>query len=151
MSRSIYKLVYVSSASKPMSQGEILELLEISRQNNFLLDVTGILLCYEGNFFQLLEGEKETVKDLYAKISEDGRHRGVIRIFSEVAEEREFPNWSMGYKLVDGSWDHEFREGLNDIFKNGGLDLEDTVVRGASIKVHKLLNSFRKISGIAVP
>ncbi len=148
MSQSIYKLVYVSSASLPVTNKEMYDLLEKSRQNNFRLEITGILLCYEDNFFQLLEGDKETVKSLYAKISDDPRHRGILRIFSETTSEREFPKWSMGFKLIDDEWDHEFREGLNDIFKNGGLDLNDTVINGASIKVHKLLKSFKRISGI---
>lgn len=150
MSQSIYKLVYVSSASLPMTSQEMYDLLEKSRQNNYLLDITGILLCYEDNFFQLLEGEKATVKQLYSKISGDPRHRGILRIFSETTAQREFPEWSMGFKLIDNSWNQEFREGLNNIFKNGGLDLNDTVVNGASIKVHKLLKSFRHISGIEV-
>ena len=148
MSQPIYKLVYVSSASETTTYEDMMDLLEKSRVNNMRLGITGLLLCYEDNYFQLLEGEKSVVMKLYEKISLDPRHKGIIRIFAESKSFREFPSWSMGYKLIDSSWDVEFREGLNDMFKNGGLDLNDTVVQGASIKIHRLLDSFRQISGI---
>ena len=150
MSHSIFKLVYVSSASYPMSRDEIMSVLEISRKNNSERGITGLLLCYEDNFFQLLEGEEHEVKILYEKILGDPRHKGVLKLLSESSTSREFPNWSMGFKLVDGSWDDEFREGLNDVFKSGELDLNNVTLQSASKKVQKLLTSFKHISGMVV-
>ena len=87
---------------------------------------------------------------MYEKILGDPRHKGVLKLLSESSPSREFPNWSMGFKLVDGSWDDEFREGLNDVFKSGELDLNNVTLQSASKKVQKLLTSFKHISGMVV-
>jgi hypothetical protein len=89
--------VYVSSAIKPFSQTELLDLLAQSRDNNTSLGITGMLLYKDGNFMQVLEGEEETVQALIAKIAHDPRHRGMIILLRGPLEERQFPDWSMGF------------------------------------------------------
>jgi hypothetical protein len=89
--------VYVSSAIKLFAQSELLGLLEKSRENNAKLGITGMLLYKDGNFMQVLEGEEIAVRVLYTKIGCDPRHRGMITILEGPLEERQFPNWSMGF------------------------------------------------------
>jgi hypothetical protein len=97
----MYLLVYVSSAVNLFSDDELAELLEKSRKNNHRLGITGILLYKDGNFMQFLEGPKEAVVSLAAKIKDDPRHHGLIVLLQEEHEEREFEEWSMGFKKLD--------------------------------------------------
>ena len=134
MSESVFQLVYVSSATDAVSQRTMADLLEVSRQNNAKLNITGLLLCYENNFFQLLEGEETAVKNLYKKISMDPRHKGILQLLADVNEGRDFPDWSMCYKLLDDSDDMLLKEGMSDIFQNGQLNLDDAKIKDVSPK-----------------
>ncbi len=93
-----YYLVYVSSATVPFSTQDLADLLVVSRNNNSKLDITGILLYKEGNFLQLLEGDENEVKKLYSKIELDVRHGGAIVLTDGFEDERQFPDWSMGFR-----------------------------------------------------
>ena len=94
-------LTYVSTASRDLSKDDLDELLAQCRKNNAELGVTGMLLYKDGNFMQVLEGEESAVRSLYAKISNDPRHKGEILLQQGVQEERQFPDWSMGYRNLE--------------------------------------------------
>lgn len=95
---ALFFLVYVSSATRPFSRSDLEELLATSRDNNARAGITGMLLYKEGNFMQVLEGEEEAVRAVYDKIGEDPRHRGEITLQEGFTEERQFPDWSMGFR-----------------------------------------------------
>jgi hypothetical protein len=92
--------VYVSSAVKLFTDEELVELLRISRENNARQDITGMLLYKDGNFMQFLEGPRENVCALLAKIKHDPRHRGMIVLLQSEHQERDFSEWSMGFKSL---------------------------------------------------
>lgn len=94
------RLVYVSSATKEMSQEELVALLQQSREKNKEKNLTGMLLYANGNFFQILEGEEQDVIALYNKIIEDERHRNCFEIDQSEITERTFGDWSMGFKYL---------------------------------------------------
>jgi hypothetical protein len=91
-------LVYVSSAVKPFTDPELKELLARSRAKNHALGLTGMLLYKDGNFLQLLEGEADAVRALYAVIAQDPRHRDCTIIAEEPVSGRQFREWSMGFR-----------------------------------------------------
>lgn len=91
-------LVYASLATQPFSQEELADLLTVCRLNNRRLDVTGILLHNEGRFLQVLEGDEDVIRALYDKIARDPRHRGASVVLRQRITEREYPEWSMGFK-----------------------------------------------------
>lgn len=95
--RSMYQLIYVSSARELLSKEELLSILKKSRESNLRLGITGLLLYKEGNIMQLLEGDKALVDRVFARVSEDDRHFNVITLFRGEVPQREFPDWSMGY------------------------------------------------------
>lgn len=97
----MFYLVYASSATRPFSEADLSDLLETSRENNARLGITGMLLYKDGNFMQVLEGEEETVRALYEKIGTDPRHDGAITLHQSFAQERQFPDWSMGFRNLD--------------------------------------------------
>ena len=74
------------------------ELLEQCRENNAKLGITGMLLYKDCNFMQVLEGEESTVREIYAKIGSDPRHKAEILLQRGTQEERQFPGLSMGYR-----------------------------------------------------
>ncbi|MEO6289132.1 MAG: BLUF domain-containing protein [Ginsengibacter sp.] len=95
----IYHLVYVSSAVGPITKAGFSDILSTSRFNNKLKDITGILLYYEGNIMQVLEGEEESVMKLYNKIKLDSRHH-ITRMVSTKSAQRSFPDWPMSFKML---------------------------------------------------
>ena len=60
-----------------------------------------MLLYQEGNFMQMLEGEKQVVLELYDTIMSDNRHKGVLKMLTGDIQERNFKDWSMGFFNMD--------------------------------------------------
>ena len=98
MQNSIYRVVYVSSEAGLFDKAALLDLLNKARENNHKLGVTGMLLYKDGDFIQLLEGERATVQALYRTIAGDPRHTGATLILEEETPERIFSDWSMGFR-----------------------------------------------------
>lgn len=94
---NLIQIIYASSAWQLLSEDEILNILEVSRENNAKRNITGILLYKDGNFLQVLEGDEEAVTRLYQTIERDQRHKGLILLAKRKIAEREFPDWSMGF------------------------------------------------------
>jgi hypothetical protein len=94
------RLIYVSSATEPLGEQALVELLDQSRKRNRSLNVTGMLLYADGNFIQVLEGETVDVYAIYESILNDSRNHGNIAIEKEPIEQRDFPDWSMGFEHI---------------------------------------------------
>ena len=99
----MFFLVYVSSAVAPFTPPELVDLLAKSHENNGKLSISGMLLYKDGNFMQVLEGEEEAVRTLYAKIGRDPRHRGLLTLLQGGLAERQFPDWSMGFRYLSAA------------------------------------------------
>ena len=91
-------IIYASSAVKLFTEEEILELLEKSQQNNEKSGITGMLLYHDGNFIQVIEGPNEAVVELYNTIKKDRRHHHVTLLGQDPIPERQFANWTMGFR-----------------------------------------------------
>jgi hypothetical protein len=117
--------IYVSAASQSMGEDELASLLSHARENNGRLGLTGMLLFSEGSFFQVLEGEVETVERLYVRIAADPRHRQVTKVLQEPIAERAFASWTMGF-LQPSRAQLKILIGRNDFFGDAscfhGLD-----------------------------
>ncbi len=97
----MHHLIYVSSATIPFSNQDLLDLLERARATNTALGITGILLYKGGNFMQCLEGGREVVTTLYERIATDRRHRGCMILLQGEQAETRFPTWSMAFRDLD--------------------------------------------------
>lgn len=113
----MYKIIYFSTARKDLKEKELNELLLKARAYNVINNITGILLSIEGDFLQILEGTKENVEFLYEKIKKDDRHNEIVTISESRISERQFPDWSMGFKLT-GYIDIDKIESLEFFNKN---------------------------------
>jgi hypothetical protein len=111
----MHHLIYLSSASRPFSASELHELLARSQHNNESMGLTGLLLYKDGNFLQALEGEKEVVEKVFSKIELDRRHHGILVLFNEEIQERDFSAWTMGFHDLSAAGHDGFDEILNEI------------------------------------
>lgn len=100
------RLTYISKFSRPLSAEEIEAIGEISSKNNQRQNITGVLLCSQGIFFQILEGEEGIIDRLYGKILRDNRHDDILCLNAERdIQERLFPDWSMRAINLDENTD----------------------------------------------
>ncbi len=88
-----YAISYVSTANIDFQDQEIEDMMIKTSQFNFDKKITGILLYNERNFFQLIEGEKETIQKLYEKIKQDSRHDNIIKILEKTVFEPAFDGY----------------------------------------------------------
>jgi|GEM_PF-1350717 len=133
------QLAYVSKATGPMGDDELLALLTKARKNNFRRGVGGILLFRDGVFLQVLEGKEADVDATFAKVEKDPRHYGVKVLSREPAAARQFKDWRMGFvtpealiqanpaftaALTSSSepFDGDFVQSLVSLFRSGAMD-----------------------------
>jgi Sensors of blue-light using FAD len=121
----LYELVYDSMAVQRNLQGEeLLRILQSSRKHNLEWGITGLLLYHHGEFVQLLEGEREAVRQLYYDVlCKDVRHTALTVAWEQAVHHRSFPDWSMGFaKPLD--LDPARTQGLEGYLRDGvkGLD-----------------------------
>lgn len=102
-----YAIFYVSTAVKDLNRQEIDKILNYAKQYNNENNLTGILLYSEGNFFQVLEGEKSEVLKIYDQIQEDERHYNIIKIFSKEVPQRTFDGYEVDYISEDARYSSE--------------------------------------------
>lgn len=96
----MHHILYLSKVSTPLQEAELVRLLEQARANNKRRNITGILVYSDRQFMQLLEGEEADVASLYAKLSQDPRHAGLIKLADKPIGARSFAEWSMAFRLV---------------------------------------------------
>lgn len=99
-----YAISYVSTASEQLTETEIKKTLEFSKNWNTDHDITGILLFSEGNFFQVLEGDKELLQNLFERIKSDSRHYNVMRIFGKEIDNAKFTGYAANFITVDSQF-----------------------------------------------
>ena len=93
----MFELIYRSIAHTDITPADISDILNTARTFNEKNNITGCLIFHDGEFIQLLEGNKKLVKDLYANIEKDKRHAHVTLLAEEKKKERMFQHWSMAF------------------------------------------------------
>lgn len=128
----LLRIVYASSAVRPLGPGDLGQIVRTSRTNNAAVDVTGALLYHDGSFMQALEGPPAAVEAVYGRVEADPRHRGILTLLRERTETRAFPTWSMG--LLDPE----------AVPEDGVVPLFDAAAPGPE-RAHRLLHAFRTV------
>jgi len=98
-----YCIVYTSSVTSLLSSAELDKIRYQSQLKNQSMDITGILLYFNGCLIEVLEGPEKSVKELFKKISHDPRHSQLIQLYASPIRKRSFPGWFMGYKSLSSS------------------------------------------------
>jgi hypothetical protein len=92
---SLYRLIYCSRAVVPIDYQTLRSIEEVSSRNNEQVGVTGFLLATNSRFFQVLEGDIESVNEVYNKVVKDSRHTDLLLLSYGPVSQRQFADWSM--------------------------------------------------------
>ncbi|WP_303311918.1 BLUF domain-containing protein [Hymenobacter sp. BT730] len=117
----MHHIVYHSYAVGQQSTDDLTFLLQQARANNLRLGITGLLLYGNGSFVQVLEGEEEAVREVYAKIQADYRHTRVHTLADGPIQARMFKDWSMGFQPLSGE-NFERLSGYINPYRSNFLD-----------------------------
>jgi hypothetical protein len=93
----LIRLVYVSTAVDSVDLNEFKKILATAQNNNAARDLSGMLAFNSKVFLQALEGSREAVNDLYAKLMRDPRHFNLMLLRYMPIDVRHWSNWSMGF------------------------------------------------------
>jgi hypothetical protein len=74
---------------------ELGRLFTQARRNNKDRQLTGALLIHGDWFVQVLEGDEDVVRGVYARIERDVRHERVALLETESVDRRVFARWAM--------------------------------------------------------
>jgi len=92
------RLIYISTARQVIAARKLDQILLVSRRNNALLGVTGLLIAGGRRFLQALEGPEDAVTTTFERIGRDPRHFAVVTLRRETVATRAVPDWTMGYQ-----------------------------------------------------
>ena len=92
-------LVYISTARSPITEAVCEDILAVSRANNYVDGITGLLVAGQKRFLQALEGPTDAVRKSYARIAADPRHYACVLLGERTTDARQFGDWAMGYSI----------------------------------------------------
>jgi hypothetical protein len=109
----------------------MVQLLTEARRINTSRDLTGLLLHRDRSFYQVLEGAEDAVRQTFDSIEKDERHTAIDVLFEGEVDEREFPDWQMGFLNLDGA-DVETLQGYSDFLsrEDNAKDFLENLSRG---------------------
>lgn len=142
MSSPIFQLLYLSSARPELTEEALLQILSDSQQRNAAKDITGLLLHSDGNIIQVIEGDEPKVEALFTKIQNDSRHHQVMVLSRKFVEQRDFPEFKMGFKRATSQRLAEELPGFSDIVEN--RKLPKATLEGLSKHVSIFLKTFAR-------
>ncbi len=95
------RLIYVSKMTEACDTEALEQILRASQKNNKEMGISGVL-CYDPTFFmQCLEGPREAVNEIYARIAIDQRHKNLVLLEYTDIEEPLFGEWTMKFLRPD--------------------------------------------------
>jgi hypothetical protein len=95
------QVVYISSATQQFSPEALEELLARARANNERSGITGILLYHDLSFLQIIEGTRDDVDRLMARIRRDPSHSSMRIVQDDSICERDFKSWAMAFRIAN--------------------------------------------------
>jgi len=111
-----YAIVYVSTASQDLNKKEIEGILNYSKEWNNDHGITGLLLFSGGNFFQIVEGEKNKISELFREIKSDDRHHNIMQIFGKDIHKEAYDGYDSDFVSEEADYDpKKFQHYLNQI------------------------------------
>ena len=127
----LFHLGYVSTETGDLGSSGMVELLTEARRINTSRDITGLLLHRDRSFYQVLEGAEDVVRQTFDSIEKDERHTAIDVLFEGEVDEREFPDWQMGFLNLDGA-DIETLQGYSDFLsrEDNAKDFLENLSRG---------------------
>jgi len=98
----LVRLIYASRSTQSADETLVRSILDQSDRRNVEAGITGVLcVCHGDIFMQALEGGRDEVNRLYAKLVRDPRHTDVTLLDYAEISERRFASWRMGRVDLD--------------------------------------------------
>ena len=97
----MYYCIYVSSASNPLADRDLMNIKEKTKTSCEKAGVTGLLVFHRNTFIHYYEGKKTSVSKLIAAISKDKQHKNVKVVSEGKIDERQFQTSSMELRVLD--------------------------------------------------
>lgn len=129
-----HRLVYVSRID---DLSALKDILAVSRRQNHARAITGAMCVVDGAVMQCLEGELETLQQLYRKIAKDPRHQAIKLLRMERAERPFFKGWDMALL----TWTDETKAIFEFFMPEADFDLYDIDADKAIILLRALSQS----------
>ncbi len=92
----LVRLLYASHAVGKIDCAKTQEIMQQSHAHNAQHGITGILCHSDTLYMQVLEGGRDAINALYARILRDARHTDVVLLNYEEIGERRYAGWTMG-------------------------------------------------------
>lgn len=92
------QIAYFSTAAVSQTPECVHAILAVSRINNRLRSITGLLVAGGNRYMQVIEGDRSPVERLYATIRRDQRHLAITTLIDRPIMNRAFADWSMAYR-----------------------------------------------------
>jgi hypothetical protein len=134
----LLRIVYVSTATKPLSAATLDAMLVMCRARNRDDGVSGLLLSAGDQFMQAIEGPPGAVNDLRGRLLTDPRHHAYRELLRQDTPVRLFPNWPLEFRRIDGQMPAGFRLLVDRAVRHGPA-ASDAAVR----EVERFLDEFR--------
>lgn len=140
----LYRLIYASRISARIRAkiiSEFRSILTASQAYNAEKAITGFLVFDSDVFFQILEGDRNALWDLFLMIQRDSRHDNIRLLEFRECDQRQFSDWSMGGCLRTKITDHIFlRYGLLGPIEASAVKPEKLVALAHDLMVSNPLN-----------
>lgn len=137
-----YRLIYKSKASPNVTDADFRTIAMFSSMWNKRHNIAGLLLHYNGQIMQVLEGPEDEVKALYTRIERDKRHYDVTVELSRECKKPIFQEWSMGYRPMESA------EQMDAFFELTKENLENAIPNSATEDLRKVVGDFATAAGI---
>ena len=114
----VFRLIYLSTASKDISTEVLKEIFDRARENNQRDGITGLTAFHRFSFIQVLEGPKPAVKACFDRIKVNPHHHGITIVWEDDGTERLFEDYAMAYVEVSDAEKKRFarNKDLRDLF-----------------------------------
>ncbi len=101
-SSNLVTLLYTSMLAPCALISDVADIARAGRRRNLQDDITGLLVFDGSAFVQLVEGPREPISALFARLASDRRHCDMdVLVFGCLGDPRRFPDWELGYHFAD--------------------------------------------------
>jgi hypothetical protein len=101
---------------------DLAAILAVSRSNNGMDGISGVLWFDGHRFVQVLEGPAESVAGTFDRILRDDRHTNIVVLIDEPAVDRKFADWAMA--SLHGERGSDVTARLEMMLRNAGPDIQ---------------------------
>lgn len=118
---SFRRIIYSSQAVGEDGRSDHLAILRVSRRNNGMDGISGILWIERGRYLQLIEGPVDSVGDAFERIRRDPRHTDIQILDDRRTDTPTFGDWAMAG--LPGDHPSEAAERLRVLLRHAGPEV----------------------------